>query len=145
MMFAAPGFTKEEGSVRIYPYIFTESTGSNKSTLVGKELKPILKFSSKSSPEAVKSLMALKSNILYENGDGNKIFLRGDYEEIERSFVLRSWFIVAPFYSRELIDEDKLPHEYRVVSRNNFINSDFATPPNDLSVFVIKFPPLTIN
>ena len=129
-----------EESVKLYPFIFAETTGSNKSILIDKKIRSVQNFSAQSTPSALKSLQALKSNILYENGGGNKIFIRGVYNDSDGAFILKSWFIIAPFFSRELISEEKLPHEYKLVKREGLRAEDFGVNVGELSKFVFKLP-----
>ncbi len=123
-------------STRLYPYIFTESTGNNTFVVTERGIRPIKNFSPTSNPIAVLALRSLKFNILYENADGTKIFLLGAFNDRDSIFTLTGWFIVAPFFSREIVDEEELPQRIRLVSRNEFVGSDFAEDVPSPGVFV---------
>lgn len=120
---------------RLYPFVFKESTGDSQFVLADSRLVPVRSFSRSSNDDAVAALRALRANILYPNGDGTKIFLRGSYDG-ESVFTLKSWFIVSPFVSSEIVDEAALPHRFRMVKRLHLIPTDFSIGGVDIGRFV---------
>jgi hypothetical protein len=122
--------------IRLCPYIFKESTGDNMFVVFNKAIQPIRDFSKSSNTEAVDALKQLKSNVLYPNSDGTRIFLIGHYDVNTRMFSLRGWFIVSPFLSTEVIDEKSLPHEIRNVKKIKLDRSDFSGEVRDLGQYV---------
>ncbi|MBK1882012.1 hypothetical protein JIN85_06270 [Luteolibacter pohnpeiensis] len=130
------GVAEEVKVDRIYPYIFAESTGDNKFTICDKSIKPIRRFALDSNMESVNTLMALRYNVIYPNSDGTKIFLRGEYNIVDSSFRLTGWFIVSPFVSRDVVDVNKLPQEYKTVKRVNLVADDFRIPVTNLKLYV---------
>lgn len=84
--------------------MFRESTGQSQYVIMdGRELP--VKFDDASNPVALKSLHALKWDVLYPNDGGDKIFLRGEYDHQSQSFRLSHWYINFPF--EKLVIEDE--------------------------------------
>jgi hypothetical protein len=76
-------FTACNGDKRVkeYGYVFEETTGDNRFILMEGRRVPIKNFVVDASNQiALKSLTALKWNVLYTNSDGDRIFLRGEYD-----------------------------------------------------------------
>ena len=122
-------------TLKLYPYIFLESTGENKFTLEGKSIIPIKGFSKESDAKRLSVLLSLKQNILYQNGDGNKIFLIGNFED-DGLFNLKNWFIVSPFLSYDIVDEEVLPQESKLTKRVKFQAADFSIDVPNMNFFV---------
>ncbi len=112
-----------------------ECTGENKFTLEGKSIIPIKGFSKESDAKRLLALLSLKENILYQNGDGNKIFLIGSFAD-DGLFKLKNWFIVSPFLSYDIVDEEVLPQESKLTKRVKFQAADFSIDVPDMNFFV---------
>jgi hypothetical protein len=125
-------------SQHIYPFIFKESTGENLFVISDKALRPIKSFAPSSNATAVEALKSLKANIIYENGDGTKIFLLGAYNNKDGTFTLTAWFIAAPFYSREIVNEAELPHRQRLELRTALHSGDFSATVDKPTSFVLN-------
>ena len=105
---------------------------------------PIKSFvSDTSDPMALKSLRALKWNVLYPNSRGNKISLRGEYDSQSESFRVIHWYIKAPFEALIIEDESHMPHNVNKVTRQSLERTDFETRhdfnPNDPTFDPKKF------
>lgn len=129
-------FRKDDVSLHIYPYVFQESTGDNQFILYDGKLVPVRSFSKDSEQQSLKAFQALKSNILYPNSGGTKIFLFGKYDPESAGFFLKAWFIQAPFESHDIIDEKSLPHEFSIIRRDRLLQSDFKIEIPNLDSFV---------
>jgi hypothetical protein len=119
-----------------YGYVFHESTGQNRYILMEGRRVPIKNFVSDASNQlALKSLQALKGNVLYSNAGGDKIFLRGEYDQQSQSFRLSRWYIKVPFEALVIDDETQVPHNPRKVTRQSLERTDFEAGngfnPND--------------
>lgn len=125
-------------SLRVYPYIFKESTDDHMFVIADKALRPIKGFTSLSNMTSVNALNSLRANVLYENGDGTKMFLLGSYDNENATFTLSAWFIIAPFLSREVVNEKELPHRTKLNLRNNLRIGDFSTKVATPSSFVLQ-------
>ena len=109
-----------------YGYVFHESTGPNQYIIMEGRQVPIKGLVSDASDQlALKSLQALKWNVLYPNGDGDKIFVRGEYDPQSQSFRLTHWYIKTPFESLAIEDETDVPHNVHKVTRDSLERTDF--------------------
>ncbi len=80
----------------------------------------------KSNQKALAAFRALKSSILFANGNGKCIFFSGEYIEGNNLFSLESWYIVVPFMERTFIKSDAtLRPEMRVIQRKFLKKTDF--------------------
>ena len=127
-----------------YGYVFQESTGQNQYIMMDGRKLPIKSFvSDTSDPMALKSLRALKWNVLYPNSRGDKIFLRGEYDSQSQSFRLSHWYIKVPFESLVIEDETHVPHNINKITRQSLERTDFETRdginPNDPAFDPKKF------
>ena len=109
-----------------YGYVFQESTGQNQYIIMDGRKVPIKDFVSDASDQlALKSLQALSSNVLYPNAQGDKIFLRGEYDHQSNSFRLSHWYIKIPFEALVIEDETHIPHNMHKVTRQSLERTDF--------------------
>lgn len=123
-------------NVSEYGYVFQESTGDNRFILMDGRKVTVKNFVAEASNQvALQSLQALKWNVLYPNDDGDKIFLRGEYDHQSQSFRLVHWYIKAPFETLVIADETHLPFNMQKVTRQFLERSDFESRngfnPND--------------
>ena len=121
--------------VDAYGYVFQESTGQNQYILIDGRKAPI-KFNSNASNQiALKSLYALKAGILYENSEGDQIFVTGEYDNQSQLFRLSHWYIKVPFEEIVIDDETRIPHTGHKVARKFLERTDFEPKngfdPND--------------
>jgi len=87
-----------EKKLNEYGYVFQESTAQNQYLIMDGRRVPIKNLVADGSNRvALKSLQALKWNVLYPNAQGDKIFLPGDYDDQSHSFRLSHWYIKVPF------------------------------------------------
>jgi len=119
-----------------YGYVIQESTGQNQYLIMDGRKVPIKNLVADGSNRvALKSLQALKWNVLYPNAHGDKIFLRGDYDDQSHSFRLSHWYIKVPFERLVVEDETDIPHNMYRVAGSSLERTDFATSndfnPND--------------
>ena len=131
-------FTSCTGEKKLneYGYVFQESTGQNQYLMMEGRKVPIKNFVADTSNRvALKSLLALKWNVLYPNAQGDKIFLRGDYDYQSHSFRLTHWYIKVPFERLVVEDESDTPHNMYRVTGGSLERTDFETSndfnPND--------------
>ncbi len=122
--------------VNEYGYVFQESTGENQYIMMEGRKVPVKSFVADSPNQlALKSLQALRSNVLYTNAQGDKIFLRGEYDPQSQSFRLSHWYIKVPFEALAIEDETKVPQNSQKVTRQSLERTDFETKngfnPND--------------
>lgn len=115
--------------VNEYGYVFQESTGENQYIIMDGRKVPITLIANPSNPVAFKSLRALKWNLLYPNDNGDRIFVRGEYDNQSHSFRLSHWYIKVPFKARVIDDETKLPFTMHEVTRQSLERTDFETKP----------------
>ena len=109
-----------------YEYRFYESTGQNQYIIMEGREVPIKNFVADASNHvALKSLQALKWNVLYPNDDGDKIFLRGEYDHQSQSFRLSHWYIKIPFKALVIEDETHIPQNVYRVTRQSLERTDF--------------------
>jgi hypothetical protein len=125
-------------SQRIYPFVFKESTDDNLFVISDKAIRPIKGFAPASNASAVKALKSLRANIIYENGDGTKMFLLGVYNSKDAIFTLSAWFIAAPFFAQEIVNEEELPQRLRLELRTALRPSDFSAPVEKPTSFVLQ-------
>lgn len=112
--------------VNEYGYIFQESTGQNQYVLIDGRKVPVKSFVADISNQmALKSLQALKPGILYENSRGDRIFVRGEYDDQSQSFRLNHWNLKVPFEEVVVEDEMKVPQTTRKVTRQSLERTDF--------------------
>jgi hypothetical protein len=123
----------EEAAPAEYAYVFYESTFHNQNIVVDGREVPIQLDRERSDAEALRSLRALKWNVLYPNSEG-KIHLVGYLgPEIERPygervnlFILLDWYLPAPFeYMYIKGDENILPFEYATRIKSALDKDDF--------------------
>ncbi|MGI8838881.1 MAG: hypothetical protein ACR2H4_19915 [Pyrinomonadaceae bacterium] len=75
---------------------FHESTGQSQYMVMdGRELPA--KFDDASNQIALKSFYALKPGIVYQNNEGDRIFVLGDYDRQSPCFRLSHRYIKVPF------------------------------------------------
>ena len=115
---------------------FRRSTGQNQHILREGRKVPVKTFiADASSQMALKSLQALKPGILYENSGGDRIFVRGKYDDQTQSFRLIHWYLKVPFTETVVEDEAHVPHATHKVIRQSLERTDFETRndfnPND--------------
>ena len=109
-----------------FGYVFHESTGQNQYVNVEGHKLSIKNFVSDGPNQVpLKSLQALKWNVLYPNSEGNRIFLRGRYDHQSQSLHLSYWYIKVPFEALVLEDETRVPHDIHKVTRQSLERSDF--------------------
>jgi hypothetical protein len=123
-------FTSCNGDKKLneYGYVFQESTGQNQYIIMDGRKVPIKDFVSDASHQlALKSLQALRLNVLYPNAQGDKIFLRGEYDHQSNSFRLSHWYIKIPFEALVIDDETHVPHNVHKVTRQSLERTDFET------------------
>jgi hypothetical protein len=120
--------------VNEYGYVFQESTGQNQYILIDGQKAPV-RFSDASNQIALKSLYALKTGILYENSEGDRIFVVGEYDNQSQSFGLSHWYIKVPFEEIVTEDEARVPHTVHKVTHQSLERTDFEPKngfnPND--------------
>ena len=119
-----------------YGYVFQESTGQNRYIIMDGRKVPVKDFVSDASNQlALKSLEALKWNVLYTNGGGDRIFVRGEYHQQSQLFRLSHWYIIVPFEAVVIDEETQVPHNPRKVTRQSLERTDFEARngfnPND--------------
>jgi hypothetical protein len=127
----------QDSNIQIFPFVFSESTGDNQFVLSNGALRPIKLFEPESNKKALIALNSLKANIIYPNGVGNKIYVLGLYNELTASFNLRSWFIITPFVSQDLIDEKEIPQNFKLTNRKKLLKTDFLIPVADPSIYLL--------
>jgi hypothetical protein len=140
LLLCVPLFTSGNGDKKLnrYGYRFYESTGQNQYIILDGREVPIKNFVADASNQvALKSLQALKWNVLYPNDDGDKIFLHGEYDHQSQSFRLSHWYIKIPFEALVIEDETHIPQIVHKVTRQSLERTDFETRngfnPNDPS------------
>lgn len=118
-----------------YGYVFQESTGENQYLLLQSRRVPIKHFAATSDQKALKSLQALKWNILYSNAGGDRIFVIGEYDDQSQSFRLKHWYIKVPFQKLVIEDETHVPQKTLTVTAQSLKRTDFegrnGFDPND--------------
>jgi len=73
--------------VKEYGYVFQESTGQNQYILMEGRRVPVKTFVADASNQVgLKSLQALKASVLYPNNDGDRVFVRGEYDQQSQTF-----------------------------------------------------------
>lgn len=80
----------------------------------------------KSNKEALSSFNALKSSILFANGNGKNIFFTGKYNKETGLFELDHWYIVSPFMVRKFIKvagSDRT--DVRILEKSKLTPDDF--------------------
>lgn len=113
-------------TVNEYGYVFQESTGQNQYILINGQKAPV-KFSDASDQVALKSLQALKPSILYENSDGQRIFVSGEYDNQSQLLRLSHWYIKVPFEEIVVDDEERIPHTVHRITRQSLERTDFES------------------
>ena len=108
-----------------YGYVFHESTGENQYLLREGRRVAIKHFADTSDQKALKSLQALKWNILYLNAGGDRIFVIGEYDDQSQSFQLKHWYIKVPFQKLVIEDETHVPHKTHTVTAQSLERTDF--------------------
>jgi len=109
-----------------FGYVFQESTGQNQYILMDGRKVPVKSFVADASNQmALKSLQALKPGVLYENSRGDRIFVRGEYDDQSQLFRLNHWNLKVPFEEVVVEDEMKLPHTTHRVTRQSLERTDF--------------------
>ena len=109
-----------------YGYVFQESTGQNQYILIEGRKVPVKAFVADGSNQmALKSLQALKPSVLYGNSGGDRIFVRGEYDDQSQSFRLTHWSLKVPFTETIVEDETKVPHKTYKVIRLSLERTDF--------------------
>ena len=119
-----------------YGYVFHESTLQNQYIVVeGRKVPVKIIFAEAPNQIALKSLRALKAGILYDNSGGDRIFVRGEYDDQSQSFRLTHWYLKVPFGEWVVEDESHVPHRMYKVIRQSLERTDFETSndfnPND--------------
>ena len=107
----------------IYEYHFHESTGPNQAVMVNGEEVSIEFDKEKSEPLAFKSFGALIPGVLYPNSHG-RIHLIGELDLKTKVFVLKDWYLLAPFTFWEMHDGPDIPTTKRI--RTTLLRSDFV-------------------
>jgi HEAT repeat protein len=124
----------EEKKAHEYGYVFEESTRPNQYIMIDGRKNPI-EFDEASTRIAVKSLAALKPGILYQNSQGDRIFVAGEYDNQSHSFRLSHWYIKVPFQEVLTKDETQVPHKFHSRRRDSLKRTDFESKngfdPND--------------
>jgi hypothetical protein len=116
----------EDKQVKEYGYRFYESTGQNQYIIMEGREVPVKTFiADASNPVALKSLRALRWDVLYPNDDGDKIFLRGEYDHQSQSFRLSHWYIKVPFEKLVIEDETHIPHNVHKATSHSLERTDF--------------------
>ena len=119
---------KSAKELKEYGYVFQESTGDNQFILMDGRKVTVKNFVADASNEvALKSLQALKWDVLYTNSEGDKIFLRGEYDHQSQSFRLNHWYIKVPFQKLVIEDESYVPHKMHEVTKQSLERTDFDT------------------
>ena len=119
---------RSDKKVNEYGYVFKESTGQNQYILMDAREVPVKTFLADASNHiGLKSLQALKPGILYENCGGDRIFVRGEYDDQSQSFRLTHWYLKVPFTEIVVEDETKVPHTTHKVTRQYLERTDFET------------------
>lgn len=117
-----------------YGYVFHESTGQSQYIIMDGREVPV-KFDDASNQIALKSFYALKPGIVYQNNEGDRIFVLGDYDRQSQSFRLSHWYIKVPFEEVVIEDETHIPHNVHKVTRQSLERTDFEPKngfnPND--------------
>lgn len=116
----------QSAGVKTYSYYFYESTCDNMNIMISGMEVPIEFDDTRSNPEALNALDALKWNVLYPNSKGG-IELSGVYDPETGNFVLHDWFLKAPFEYRVLEDEENVPHEFRHEMKGALGPEDFES------------------
>lgn len=111
-----------------YGYVFEETTGQNQFIVIERLKFPVKAFISDAPNKvALDSLLALKWNVLYANGAGDRIVLVGEYEPHGKSFRLTHWYLKVPFEALVVKDEAVVPHEIHKVTRQSLERTDFES------------------
>jgi hypothetical protein len=110
-----------------YGYVFQESTGENQYLVLESRRVPIKRFAATSDQKALKSLHALKWNILYLNAGGDRIFVIGEYDNQSQSFRLEHWYIKVPFQKLVIEDETHVPQKTHTVTVQSLERTDFES------------------
>lgn len=129
--------------VNEYGYVFQESTGQNQYILLDGRKVPV-KFNNASNQIALQSLYALKTGILYENSEGDRIFVVGEYDDQSQSFRLNHWYIRVPFGEMVIDDETRIPHTGHKVTRQSLERTDFE-PTNGFNPNDATFDPTSFQ
>ena len=129
-------FTSCNSREKEYGYVFQESTGHSQFILIEGRKVPIkIIFAEAPNQMALKSLRALKAGILYDNSGGERIFVRGEYDDQSQAFRLTHWYLKVPFDEWVVEDEKYVPHKMHKVTRQSLERTDFETAnvfnPND--------------
>jgi len=95
-----------------FGYVFRQTTGLTSHVLLPEGREVAVQFGADSDPIALRSLRALRWNVLYPNARGERMFLVGGLHHVVRhtpsrlnmaqsepyrEFTLRDWYVVAPF------------------------------------------------
>ena len=109
-----------------FGYEFCESTGPNQFIFIDNQEVPIDFDEQHSDKRSLKLLHSLKWNVLYLNGSGKEITLKGTYSPRTGKFILKAWSIVVPFkYIQVLSDESVQPPDIKIITRLGLRSSDF--------------------
>ena len=98
--------------MQTFGYVFRETTGLTSHVLLPGGREVAVQFRADSDPVALRSLRALRWNVLYPNARGKRMFLVGGLDHVVRhtpsrlnmaqsepyrEFTLRDWYVIAPF------------------------------------------------